>query len=61
MAITPGNFSGSFQNGLEDGGIRIHGPVTIYADDRMELHAKITAVATGSGGMPVDNGPQKGQ
>ncbi|OIN79101.1 hypothetical protein [Mycobacterium malmoense] len=59
MAITRGDFSGSFEQGLADGSIRIHGPVTIYANDPSELNDKITAVATGSG-IPVANGAQNG-
>lgn len=57
MAITRGSFSGSFEHGLAQGGIESTGTTQ---DGPSELNAKITAVATGSGGMPVDNAPQKG-
>lgn len=56
MAITSGSFS-SFEQGLAQGGIESTG---VTQGGPSELNAKITAVATGSGGMPVDNGPQPG-
>lgn len=58
MAITRGDFSGSFEQGLVQGGVESTGATQ---DGQSDLNAKITAVATGSGGMPVDNGPQPGR
>lgn len=56
MAITKGNYSGSFRQGLDGAGIDTDSGAA--QDGAANLNSRITA-AFNDPGVPVDNGPAK--